>query len=107
MDQALVVHLDPWRETKGVHADKARRYGWPSEERFVPSLLTVRNGGPADLSCTDTRLLTLASQAVLTEDARRLTVVRAPSATTTGEVIFDDGSVGIFRVTRPGSGSGS
>jgi hypothetical protein len=101
MEQALVVHLDPWRETKGVYADKARRYGWSSEERLVPSLLTVRDGGPADLSCTDARLLTLALQAVLTEDARRLTVVKAPSATTTGEVVFDDGSAGLFRVTRP------
>jgi hypothetical protein len=68
---------------------------------FVPSLLTVHDGGPADLSGTDTRLLTLALQAVLTEDARRLTVVKAASATATGETVFDDGSVGIFRVTRP------
>jgi hypothetical protein len=101
LEQALVVHLNPWRETKGIYADKARRYGWPSEARFVPSLLTVHDGGPADLSGTDTRLLTLALQAVLTEDARRLTVVKAASATATGETVFDDGSVGIFRVTRP------
>jgi hypothetical protein len=101
LDEALIVHLDPWRETKGVYAGKARRYGWPSEERLVPSLLTVRDGRPADLSCSDTRLLTLALQAVLTEDARRLTVVKAASPTTTGEVAFDDGSVGLFRVTRP------
>jgi hypothetical protein len=101
LDHALIVHLDPWRETKGVFADKARRYGWPSEARFVPSLLTVRDGGPADLSCSDTRLLALALRAVLTEDARRLTVAKAGSATTTGEVTFDDGSVGRFGVVRP------
>jgi hypothetical protein len=101
LDEALIVHLDPWRETRGVYAAKARRYGWPSEARFVPSLLTVRDGRPADLSRTDTRLLTLALQAVLTEDARRLNVVKADSATTTGEVVFDDGSIGIFQVTRP------
>jgi hypothetical protein len=101
LDQALIVHLDPWRETKGVHGDKARRYGWPSEARFVPSLLTVRDGGPADLSCADSRLLTLALRAVLTEDARRLTVAGAGSATTAGEVTFHDGSVGRFAVARP------
>jgi hypothetical protein len=44
LDGAVVVHLDPWRETKGGFADKARRYGWPSEERLVPSLLTDRDG---------------------------------------------------------------
>ena len=101
LNESLIVHLDPWRETKGVYADKARRYGWPSAARFVPSLLTVRDGGPADLSATDTRLLTLALRGVLAADERRLAVVSSDAATSTGEVAFDDGAVGRFEVVRP------
>lgn len=101
LDQALVVHLDPWRETKGVFADKARRYGWPSEARLVPSLLTFRDGGPADLSSVDAQLLTLALRGVLAADARRLTVVNADATAATGEVCFHDGTVGHFRMARP------
>ena len=101
LDQALLVHLDPWRETKGVAAEKARRYGWPSGARFVPSLLAVRAGGPADLGCADARLLTVALRAVLTEDARRLVVADAGAVSTTGEVTLDDGAVGRFEVARP------
>ncbi|HEU5033535.1 MAG TPA: hypothetical protein VFT62_02125 [Mycobacteriales bacterium] len=99
LDEALIVHLDPWRETHGLNADKARRYGWPSEARFVPSLLTVRDRQPADLSRTDARLLALAIRGVLSQDNRRL--VPADTRALTGEFTFEDGAVGRYRIDRP------
>lgn len=99
LDEALIVHLDPWRETHGVYADKARRYRWPSDAPFVPSVLTVHDGRPADLSSTDTRLLAIALHGVIAQDARRLTV--AGNTVVTGQVTFADGTVGRFEVNRP------
>jgi hypothetical protein len=100
LDSALVVHLDSWRETPGLFADKARRYGWRSEARFVPSLLTVRDGQPADLSRREARLLACAIHGVLAQDARRL-VSASESPSLSGEVTFADGSVGLYEVDRP------
>jgi hypothetical protein len=100
LHDALIVHLDPWRETRGMYADKARRYAWPSQARFVPSLLTVRQGGPADLSRGDARLLALALHGVVTQDARRL-VPAGEGAAVTGELVYADGTVGRFAVDRP------
>jgi hypothetical protein len=99
LEQSLIVHLDPWRETHGVLADKARRYGWPDDARLVPKILTVRGGEPADLSRTDARLLALAVRAVLDQNAKRLTV--AGAAAIQGELRFEDGVVGRFEVARP------
>jgi len=100
LDDALIVHLDPWRETHGVYADKARRYAWPTDAPFVPSLLTVRDGGPADLSASDSRVLALALHAVLTQDARRL-VAAGANAIVAGELTFADNTIGRFEVDRP------
>jgi hypothetical protein len=100
LHDSLIVHLDPWRETHGLYADKARRYEWPSQARFVPSLLTVRQGGPADLSRGDARLLALALHGVVTQDARRLAPA-GEAAAVTGELVYADGTVGRFAVDRP------
>lgn len=99
LDEALIVHLDPWRETHGVYADKARRYRWPSDASFVPSLLTVHDSRPADLSSADTRLLAIALHAVIAQDAHRLTA--AGNTVVTGQLTFADGTVGRFEVDRP------
>jgi hypothetical protein len=99
LEGALIVHLDPWREVDGVFADKARRYGWPADASLVPQMYTVRVGEPADLSAGDARLLALAASAVVARDRKRLIAVDAPA--TTGELRFDDGSVGRFEVLRP------
>jgi hypothetical protein len=97
--ESLIVHLDPWRETHGSPAAKARRYGWPDDSRLVPKIMTVRDGGPADLSRTEARLLALALRAVVEQDAKRLTV--AGAASIRGEIRFDDGIIGHFEVARP------
>jgi hypothetical protein len=99
LDESLIVHLDRWRETHGSAAAKARRYGWPDDARLVPKIMTVRDGGPADLSRTEARLLALALRAVIDQDAKRLTV--AGAAPIRGEIRFDDGVVGHFEVARP------
>lgn len=99
LDGALLVHLDPWREMPGRFADKARRYGWPSTHRLVPSLTSVHGGQPADLSRTEVRLLALVVRGVLSQDARRLVAADKPSVT--GKLTFADATVGRFDVTRP------
>ena len=99
LDGALIVHLDPWRETPGRFADKARRYGWPSSTRLAPSLTSVHDGQPADLSRSEVRILALALRGVLSQDARRLTAVDKP--TVTGDLTFPDATVGRYDVSRP------
>lgn len=99
LDGALLVHLDPWRDTSGRFAAKARRYGWPSTTRFAPSLTSVHAGQPSDLSRSEVRLLALALRGVLRQDARRLSAVDKPAVT--GDLTFADTSVGRYDVTRP------
>jgi hypothetical protein len=99
LDGALMVHLDPWRETPGRFADKARRYGWPSTTRLAPSLTSVHNGDPADLSRSEVRMLALALRGVVSQDARRLTTADKP--TVSGELTFHDATVGRYDVSRP------
>lgn len=99
LEASLIVHLDPWRDTHGLAAVKARRFGWASHARLVPSLFTVRDGGPADLSGDDARLLALATHALLAQDAKSLSVVGGPPET--GTIQFGDGVAGRFEVARP------
>ena len=100
LERALMVHLDPWRETHGVYADKARRYGWPNEARLVPSLLTVRDHQPADPSAKDVRLLSLGLHGVHAQDSTRL-ISAGHDSRATGELAFADGTLGRFEVNRP------
>ncbi|HET7531115.1 MAG TPA: hypothetical protein VFJ98_09175 [Mycobacteriales bacterium] len=100
LEDALIVHLDPWDDTHGMYAAKARRYGWPAQATLVPSLLTVRNGRPADLAGDDAHLLTLALHAVLTQDTRRIAPV-GRSAVVTGELALAEGIIGRFEIGRP------
>jgi hypothetical protein len=100
LDEALIVHLDTWRETGGLFADKARRYGWSSEARLVPSLYAIRKGRPADVGRTEARMLALALRGVVAQDSRRLISVGDRRALT-GEIAFVDGIVGRFEVDRP------
>lgn len=37
MEDALIVHLDPWRDISGVFAVKAKRYGWRDGADLVPA----------------------------------------------------------------------
>jgi hypothetical protein len=99
LDGALIVHLDSRRETSGRFADKARRYGWPSADGLVPSLTSVHDGQPADMSRTEVRLLALALRGVLSQHARRLVSADKPSVT--GELTFADSTVGRYDVARP------
>jgi hypothetical protein len=99
LESALIVHLDPWRETHGMYADKARRYGWRSDAGLVPSLLTVRGHQPADLSNRDARLLILAIRGVLEQDARPI-VSTCESRALRGQITFDDGTVGRYEIDR-------
>jgi hypothetical protein len=94
-----VVHLDPWHETTGRFADKAKRYGWPSNTTLAPSFTSVHEGRPADLSRSEVRILALALHGVVSQDARRLTAADKP--TVTGELTFPDGTVGRYEVSRP------
>ncbi len=99
LEGALIVHLDSWREVGGVFADKARRYGWSAEASLVPQMYTVRDGEPADLDLAGARLLSLALHAVVACHGKRLVAVDAPPIT--GDVTFDDGTVGRYDVSRP------
>lgn len=98
LEQALIVHLNPRRETSDLFAGKAQRYDWPDDAALFPELLTVRDGQPADLSRDDARLLALSLRAVVAQDTKRLTAVGASPVT--GEVAFEDGG-GRFEVARP------
>ena len=100
LEGALIVHLDPWRETHGVAADKARRYGWRSDARLVPNVLTVRGHQAADFSRNDARLLILALHGLLEQDARPRIAADA-NRMLTGQIAFDDGTVGRYEVGRP------
>lgn len=99
LDGAVMVHLDPWRETPGRFADKARRYGWPSTARLAPSLTSVHDGQPADLSRAEVRTLALALHGVLSQDSRRLVTADKPAVN--GELTFHDGTTGRYVVSRP------
>lgn len=99
LDGALIVHLDPWRQTPGRFADKARRYGWPSTNTLAPSLTSVHGGQPSDMSRTEVRVLALALRGVLSQDARRLVTADKPAVT--GELTFADATVGRYDITRP------
>jgi hypothetical protein len=99
LEGSLIVHLDSWRNTFGVNATKARRYGWGPDTSLVPTLMTVRDREPADLGREEARLLTLALTGLVQQDAKRLVAVG--SSTATGEVEFEPGVVGHFEVERP------
>lgn len=99
LDQALIVHLSRWRDTSGLFADKARRYGWQEDAELAPELLTVRDGAPADLSGEDARLLALALRAVIEQDAKRVVAVGSPPVA--GQVAFEGGVVGRYEIERP------
>ncbi len=99
LDGALMVHLEPWRETPARFADKARRYDVPGSARFAPSLVSIHARQPADLSQREVRILGLALRGVLSQDARRL--ASTDKFAVTGELTFADASVGRYEVRRP------
>ena len=99
----LLLMLDRPGETPDEFAEKARRYGWPADAAYLPTLLGVGPDGPSDLAGADAQRLQVALAAVVALDSRGPVLAEVAQATT-GRVALADGAHGDFVITqRPAS----
>jgi hypothetical protein len=96
---ALLLMLDRPPETPVEFAQKALRYGWPADAKYLPTFVGVRSDGPSDLADVDARRLQVALAAVVALDSRGPVLVEVARATT-GRVALTDGTHGDFVITQ-------
>lgn len=95
----LLLMLDRPGETPQEYAQKALRYGWPSDAAYLPTWVGVEQDGPSDLSGEAARRLQVALAAVVALDARG-PVLAGQAATTTGRVALADDAHGEFVISQ-------
>lgn len=95
----LLLLLDRPGETPTAFADKALRYGWPTDAAYLPMLVAVGPDGLSDLAGVDAQRLQVALAAVLAFDSRGLTLAEAAPAMT-GQVTLADGATGVFEIIQ-------
>jgi hypothetical protein len=93
----LILWLDEWDQDDPADSEfvgKALRYGWPQTMPLVPTYLAFGPTGPADLSHTEVRRLTVAVGAVVAQS--RLSTAPPVGRARRGTVPVDADAVGTY-----------
>jgi len=95
----LLLMLDPPEEAPQEFAEKAFRYGWPTDAAYLPTWVGVEDDRPSDLSGVDCRRLQVALAAVVAIDSRG-PVLAGVAGGTTGRVALANDSHGDFVISQ-------
>jgi hypothetical protein len=96
----LMFTLDSPHEPPPEFTAKARRYGWPLEEKLVPVFLTVDGDGPSELGQNDVQRLTVAITAVTRYDRRGLVLLAGSSQAVKGRLTLADTTNASFTIRQ-------
>jgi hypothetical protein len=88
---------DPAEKRPSELVAKAQRYGWPGDANLVPVFLSVAGSEASDPGRVEAQRMSLAIEAVLRHDRRRLVMA---GAETSGALLLSEGVAGKFRIRQ-------